>query len=116
MVIELPMQDTTPQIVGLMPDGVAGEFAAEIARGIRAKVEAVSSGITVRSLRMVPSSTTHLDGDAIQFIANATVVPIGFNTGHAPVRAKVIDSVVTVDLKGQKSIRSISVPFLEPRS
>lgn len=106
--------DAAPQVIGLLPEGVAVDVAAEIARRVRAKVEQVAQGVTVRSLRMVPSSTTHLDADTIEFVANATVVPLDSGTGAAPARAKVIDSVVTLELREPARVMKVVVPFLEP--
>lgn len=107
--------DAPPQVVGLLPDGVVHVLADEIARRVRAQVERMASGVTVRSLRMVPSSTIRLDAHTIQFVANATVVPIASGDGLPPARAKVVDSVVTLDLAGAASIRDVAVPFLELR-
>lgn len=107
--------EAAPKVVGILPEGVVHDTAEEIARVVREKVERIAKGVTVRSLRMVPSSIIHLDAHTIQFVANATVVPISPDA-HAPaVRAKVVDSVVTLDLSGAARVRDVVVPFLEPQ-
>ena len=103
-----------PTIVGLLPDGIGVDLGKEIGLRVRDRVEELAQGTTVRSLRMVPSTVTHVQGDVIEFVANATVVPARPDPTAPPVRSKVIDSVVTVDLGAARDkIRSVSCPFLE---
>ena len=103
-----------PTIVGLRPDGIGPELGTEIGLKVRARVEELSPGVTVRSQRMVPSTVIRLDGGAIQFVAYVTVVPTERGPDTPPARSKVVDSVVTIDLGAARDkVKDVSVPFLE---
>jgi hypothetical protein len=106
--------DSAPQIVGLLPTGITADVAQVVGERIRAVFLEKGRGAIVRSLRFVPSSLIRLDAEHLQFVANATVVPKRASDDHRPTRAKVIDSVVTVDLSGAAGVVSdVTVPFLQ---
>ncbi len=103
-----------PQIVGLLPPGITADVANAVGARIRDLFFEKGRGALVRSLRFVPSSLIKLDGEHFQFVANATVVPERTSGDQRPTRAKVIDSVVTVDMSGDAGVVSdVTVPFLQ---
>ena len=107
--VQAALAESTPQIVGLLPEGVSDEVARDVGRRISDMVHTMGRGATVRSLRFVPSSLSKLGDDRVQFVANATVEPVAGRAGTQG-RAKVVDSVITME---GGIVREVKVPFLE---
>lgn len=112
MMAQTQVQQDVPPIIGMLPDGVDQQLAQDAGRRIRDIVRTKGGGAKLRSLRFVPASLTR-DGNVVQFIVNTAVEPVRSPEGVAQSRAKVLDSVVTVDLGQQHRVTEVHVPFLE---
>jgi len=114
MMMQTQTDHDAPLIVGALPDGVDRALAEDAGRRIRDEFRVKGDGARLRSLRFVPSSLIRTGADMAQFVVNAAVEPLRNVEGRALSRAKVVDSIVTVDLGSKHRVTRVLVPFLEP--